>query len=584
MLLASFLGCAIAAGFMLIFTFSLIGSLAAFTDKDTPTVPSSFILKVDLSNGLAEQTQEESLDIQSLYAGGEPVSSFLGILDAVRAIDKAAEDSAVKMIYIDNCSFSADVSYLEEIRAALLRFRKSGKPIIAYDDNLSLGGWYIASTADKIYLSELASNQVYGISSQIFYLKDLLSRLGVNVQLIRHGQYKSAGEMFIADDISSANKEQNQAMISSLWNTLSSDISESRSYAPGELDDIIDGLKASTAAEMVEYRMIDGVRNHIEMTAELCSLFGVEEEKDLKFASLSTYAAASIKNDIKQKAKVAVIYADGEISEGSAEEGITGDRFASIISDVRADSTIKAVVFRVNSPGGDAQAAEVIRNEMELLAKEKPVIASYGSYAASGGYWISAGAQKIFTDRTTLTGSIGVFSIIPDFSRAVREKLHVNPVFINSGRHADMLALMRPFDAQETESMQKTVDMVYDKFISIVSDGRGMAADDVDKIAGGRVWTGAEAVEIGLADECGSLYDALSYAVSAADLEGYRLVSYPTVKTTLEKLMENFSSTEESVQTLLNITDPEAFMKTLDENVRRHTGVQARIPYIYKFQ
>jgi len=578
------MGCAISIGFMLIFTLSLIGSLAAFAEKESPAIPSSFILKVDLSEGITEQTQEDALNIQSLYLGGEPVSSSLGILDAVRAIDMAAEDPAVKMIYINNCSFTSDISCLEEIRAALLNFRKSGKPIIAFDDNLSLGGWYIASAADKIYLSELASNQVYGISSQIFYLKDILSRLGVNIQLIRHGQYKSAGEMYIADDISEANMEQNQSMISSLWNTLSSDISASRNYAPGELDDIIDGLKASTTKEMMEYRMIDGIRNHIEMTSELCTLFGAESKEDLKFASLSDYAADRIKEDIKHKEKIAIIYADGEISTGRDDTGITSGRFASIISDVRADSTVKAVVFRVNSPGGDAQAAEIIRNEVQLLSEVKPVIASYGSYAASGGYWISAGAMKIFSNRTTLTGSIGVFSIIPDFSRAVREKLHVNPVFINSGKHADMLSLMRPFDAQETESMQKTVDQVYDRFISIVSDGRGMTPEAVDEIGRGRVWTGAEALEHGLVDECGTLSDAVAYAVTAAGLEGYRLVSYPVVKTPMEKIMEIFNGTEETAQALLNITDPEVFMETLYDNVRQHTGVQARIPYIYKFQ
>lgn len=584
MLLASFTGCIVAAGLMLAFTFSLIGSLAALTEDTGAVLPSSFILRIDLSQGIAEQTVEESLDLQAFYNGGESITSYLGILDAVKAINYAASDPAVKMIYINNCSFTADVSYLEELRSALLRFRNSGKPIIAYGDNLSLEGWYIASAADKIYLSELATNQIYGISSRVFYLKDILDRLGVNVQLIRHGKYKSAGEMFIADGMSPANREQNQAMVSSIWNTLCADISASRGYAPGEIDAITDGLKATTAAEMVECRMIDGIRDRTGMTEDLCTMFGAEDEKGLRFADLSRYASDRLTEDYRAKDKIAIIYADGEILAEEKEEQITADRFVSIISKVRADSTVKAVVFRVNSPGGDAQTAETIRHEMELLSEVKPVVASYGPYAASGGYWISAGAHKIFTDRTSLTGSIGVFSMIPDFSRAFREKLHVNPVTVGSGPHADIYSLMRPLDEQEIESMQKSVEQIYDKFLSIVSQGRGMTVEAVDEIAQGRVWTGAEALETGLADECGGISDALNYAASAAGLDTYRLISYPVMKTTLEKIVSVLYGTEESVRSLMNISDPEEYMHTLYEKAVSHTGVQARIPYYYEFR
>lgn len=584
MLLASTVGAFVAIGLMTIFIFGLIGSLSAIGSKTPVTVPTSAILSIDLSDGISEQTVDETFNFQSIYSGGDMTTSSIGVLDAVRAIDQAAEDPAIKFIYIKNCEFSAATAHLEEIRDALLRFRTSGKPIIAFGNNLTLAGWYIASTADKIYLTELASNQIFGISSRIFYLKDVLERLGVNVQLIRHGKYKSAGEMFIANDISDANREQNQSMISSIWTSVASSIAESRNLPDGAIDDITNGLKAATAARMLEYGMIDGIRTKDEMSEELCSLFGVEKQKQLKFISLSDYSSSAVKDNYKVKEKIAIIYADGEINSGDEEDQITDGHFCKLISKVRADSTVKAVVFRVNSPGGDAQAAELIRNEMTLLSQVKPVIASYGSYAASGGYWISAGADKIYTNSTTLTGSIGVFSIIPDFSKIVKDKLHVNPVTISSNKHSDMLSLMKPFDAEELNYMQESVEQVYDKFLGIVADGRGMTTDAVNELAQGRVWTGVQAVENGLADECGTLSDAIRYAATAAGLEDYRLVSYPTIKTQIEKIMSSISETEETVRSFMNITNPEDFLNTLTEQARTHTGCKAMMPYYYGFQ
>jgi len=584
MLLASIVGAFVAIGLMTIFIFSLIGSLSAIGSKQATTVPPSAILSIDLSGGIAEQSIDETFNLQSLYAGGEMSTSSIGVLDAVRAIDHAAEDPSIKLIYIKDCSFTAESSQLEEIRDALVRFHAVGKPIIAFGENLTLSGWYIASVSDKIYLTELASNQIFGVASQIFYLKDILERLGVNVQLVRHGKYKSAGEMFIAKDISDANREQNTAMVNSIWKSMTAPIAASRNLPEGAIDKITDGLKAATAADMLNLGMIDGIKTRNEMSEELCNLFGVEKEKDLKFISLPDYSSAAVKENYKAKDKIAVIYADGEITSGDEEDQITDGHFCRLISKVRADSTVKAVVFRVNSPGGDAQAAELIRNELTLLSKEKPVIASYGPYAASGGYWISAGADKIFTNATTLTGSIGVFSIIPDFSRIIKDKLHVNPVFIKSNKHADMVSFMKPFDDEELAYMQASVEQVYDKFLGIVADGRGMTTDAVNELAQGRVWTGVQAVENGLADECGTLTDAINYAASAAGLDNWKLVSYPVVKTQIERILSSMSDTEESVRTFLNITDPEEFINTLAEQARSHTGCKAMMPYTYRFE
>ena len=501
----------------------------------------------------------------------------LGLLDIVQAIDNAATDPNIKFIYIDNCSFTQSISHLEEIRDALMRFRNSGKPIIAYGDNFTQGGYYIASTADKIYSDPLASNLILGVSTSIYFLKDILDKFDIDVQLIRHGKYKSAGEQFIANDISEANREQNQVMVNSLWETLSNAYAESRGMSADRIDYLVDNLKITTAEEMLAYNLIDSLCTAEQMNGIICGLAGVEDEKDLKTVDLRTYIKATAHTDYKIKDKIAVIYADGQIA-ASGDEGITSDSFVPMISDIRKDSSVKAVVLRVNSPGGSAQAAELIRQELELLQEVKPLIVSYGSYAASGGYWISAGADKIYSDNSTLTGSIGVFSMVPSFQKAIRNKLHINPVTIRSNEHADMYSA-RLLDTEERASMQKSVEQIYDLFLKIVSEGRGMATDEVDRIAQGRVWCGNDAIEIGLVNEIGGLTDAIGYAAIAAGLEEYRLAEYPKVKTGLDRLMEGFNTAKAVNEAF---TNPAEALESFYGSISPEPGVYAMLPVIYR--
>lgn len=579
-LLASFIGAFLAFGLVTLFVFAILGSMLSFADSSTPVVPSSAILKLDFSQAIGERTAGESFDMGSFspIPGLVASSNTIGILDFVKAIGYAAEDPNIKMIYINTDNLASDLSHIEEVRNALAQFRSSGKPIIAYGMNFTQGGYYLASVADKVYVHPLGMGQIMGVSSNLLFFKSALDLLGVDIQLIRHGKYKSAGEQFINKDISEANREQNQVMVNSLWNTIADAVCASRGISKEEFNAKVDNLQITTPKEMMEARLIDSLLTKEQLTNNICSLLGVKKEEDLKTISIGKYAKARIKPNIKAKNKIAIIYADGEIVLGKGE-GIASDTFAGIIKKVRKDSTIKAVVFRVNSPGGSAQASELIRDELMLLKEKKPVIASYGSYAASGGYWISANADKIYTDHTTLTGSIGVFSLVPSFGKVI-SKLGVNSVPISSNKHSDMYSLMRPLDNAEVASMQKDVENIYDKFLSIVSEGRDMAVNQVDNIAQGRVWAGSDALGINLVNEMGGLIDALNYAAVAADLADYRLVEYPAVKSSIDKLMESMGQAKVVTEKVAN---PEKAIQEIYEEIKANNGVYARLPYNYQF-
>ena len=576
-LLAAILGSFIALGLLFLLAIGMIGAL--MPAEETVSVAPSSVLKIDLGSTIGEQTVSDPLDLSSIvpYAGS---TSSIGILDAVRAIDYAATDPAIKFIYLTNCGYSSGLAYMEELRGALERFRTSGKPVIAYGDNFSFGGYYIASVADKIYADEFASNNILGVATSIIFLKDILDRFGVKMQLIRHGKYKSAGEQFIASDISEANREQNQAMVDALWQAAAGSICESREISLTDLDRMVNNLELNTAYDMLDAGLVDELCTVNGMEGNLRTLAGAEKLKDVKMISLDKYIKARIKTNFKAKDKIAIIYADGQINPNGSD-GITEDKFQPIIRDIRADSSIKAVVLRVNSPGGSVQPAEIIRTELELLQQEKPLIVSYGTMAASGGYWISAGADKIYSNSTTLTGSIGVFSMIPSLEKTFKDIAHVNPVTVRSHRHADMGSMTRSLDREETAAFQEQVEMIYDHFINIVAEGRGLTPERVDEIAQGRVWCGSEALGIDLVNEIGGLKDALDYAAVSAGLEDYRIEAYPKVKNSLDKLMEGLSSAETAIGAF---SDPEQLMQSLFESVKAEKGIYARVPYIYCFE
>ena len=577
--LAVIVGSLVAMAICTFLFFGLIGSLAALGESQEPVVPAKAILKIDFATPVTELGQEDAMQaFQSLnFSSAKP----LGILKAVKAIEMAATDPAIKFVYINPGDMNIGIANLEEVRIALVNFRKSGKAIISYADNFSQGGYYLASVSDKIYLNSDGSGAIVGIGSTMMFFKDLLDKLGIEVQLIRHGKFKAAAEQFVAQGISKENYEQNKEMIDSIWETWITEIGESREIDPEHLNALVDDLKLFSAESLKENGLVDDIVSRDQMQTLLCNLFGASRDKDLKMISLAKYAEAVVKPNVKARGKIAVIYADGEITM-SDPQGLSAKKFYPIIREVSQDSSIKAVVLRVNSPGGDAQAAEILNKELQLLRNSKPLIVSMGEYAASGGYWIAANSEKIFADNTTITGSIGVFSMAMNYGTGLKKHLKVNTADIGSNKHSNMLNGINPLDAKEIAFMQGMVEDIYTKFTALVSEGRDLPIEYVDEVGQGRVWTGADALERRLADERGGILDALNYAAASANLDDYRIVEYPVAKTSMEQFMELLQGAEASVKAVAN---PEETLKNIYSKLGSdgEFRVYARHPFCYQF-
>lgn len=565
--------------FMIVITAA--GAIVAVSST-TPNLPSEGVLKIDMASiTLTEQSSEPDLT-QLLQQDGEIITP-IGVLDAARAIDAATIDPAIKYIFMKPDMVSGGFGQVEEFRKSLEEFRKSGKAIVSYIENPTNGGYYLASVSDKIYMtSHLGGNSMFtGISSQMFFLKDILDKLGIDVQLIRHGKYKSAGEMYTRNSSSKENLEQNEELINSIWDTWADQIARSRDITPEALNGMLDRLELASSEDFLKKGLVDELVTGEQLKQKLADLYITESYRNVKMIPIQDYSKIqSAMKAIRPKKKVAVLYADGNIIEGDMKQQVAGNRYADMIADIRRDTTIKALVLRVNSPGGSVLAAEKIKSELDLLKESTPVIASYGNYAASGGYWISANADRIFTDATTLTGSIGVFSMIPSAGRMLEDKIGINVTSVNSNSHSDMFSLMRPLDAAEVTYMQKTVEDVYTRFTSLVSEGRNMPVAEVDALAQGRVWSGVQATELGLADQTGGLKDAIVYA--ALSIEGVEslsdvdIVEYPKPQTTIDILLESLGMQTdildgtplENVSEAFSTWNPEEGVKTY-----------ARMPY-----
>ena len=517
------------------------------------------ILYFDAGNNLSEQ---RGSSFRFSLLGGLSVSNSISILSVERALEKAAEDDDIAMVFFRPDMISAGMAGREELRQSLARFAAKGKPVVCYGISFDTSSYYLGSVGDRVFMHPGSSGTLVGPSSTQLYYKDLLDSLGVRIQLIRHGSYKSAGEPYVRSEMSEENRQQYQALLGSIWEPMVEEMASSRGIAADSLRAWVTSLQLSTSRDWLEKGLVDGLKYRDEMEEYLCHLFGKADPDDLKKVSMSEYIGSLKDNGSK---KVAVLYAEGEIVRSGS--GIAGEKFAREIAKVRADSSVKAVVFRVNSPGGEVVAADMIRREIEALRKDKPVIASYGDYAASGGYWISAGTDRIFVDNATLTGSIGVFGQVVSYGEALSKKLHIHPFTVGTHEHSDMGSGMRPLDEQELTRYQADIDGIYDEFVRVVSDGRGMDRDAVDAVAQGRVWSGGDALQIGLADEKGILLDAVKYAAGRAGLDKYGIVTYPEKNDLLGEIL---SLAQETDQPLIHVREilPSGF------------SVIARMPYV----
>ena len=534
---------------ILLLNLIIIAIFAGLATPSTPSVPSEGVLRIDMSKiVICEQTQDPD-PLSMIQSGGQTVKN-IGIWDAVQALRKAAEDPGIKYIYLKTDGNTTGLALSSELRNALAEYRReSGNPVISYIEAPTTGSYYLASVADKVYMTPHpgATMTVNGVSVQMFFLGDLLKKLGVNVQLIRHGKYKSAGEMFTRSSASPENREQYQQMVSSMWQNMAEEISASRGIEVAQLNDAIDNLKLCLSQDFVDCGLVDALLARDALEEQIAVLAVAESYKKVTMIDFADYVGSKVVPS-KATQKIAVIYAEGNIVDGSATSGVSGDRFASIIEGVRNDKKVKAVVLRVNSPGGSVLASEKIKHELDLLKAEKPLVASYGEYAASGGYWISNNCEKIFTSPYTLTGSIGVFGMIPEFSKTASDLLHVGVEIISSNKHGDALSLTRPFDQAEYNYMLRSIEDIYDRFTTIVSEGRDIPKEDVDAIGQGRVWTGSDALGIKLVDEFGTLEDAIAYAAELAgdeDLNNWNIKGYPAPQTMMEQMVSSMNGKQE---------------------------------------
>ena len=578
--------CALIVLRVLAFIFMIVMFAGAFASGSGAPLPKEGVLDLDMSKFvIAEQTQDNPVPSFSLSGSFSMPDAQIGLLDAIHAVEAAAADPGVKYILLRPEGATAGLAHAEEFRRALSEFRRSGKPVIAWLESPSNGSYYLATVADKVYLSSYHgfSYQLIGLSSQMTFVKDILDKLGVNVQLIRHGKYKSAGEMFIRNSASPENREQNQVMINSAWKTLTSAISSSREISEEEFNSLVDRLALAEPEDFLSAGLVDALMTRSELIEKLCILAGVESEEKLKLIPFADYALAKVSPVLKPN--VAIIYADGEIVDGEDFTNIDGDRFVREINKAAKDNSIKAVVLRVNSPGGSVSASVKIRTALDSLQAKKPLVASFGNYAASGGYWISNGCEKIYADANTVTGSIGVFSMIPEFSK-VTKNVGVNFETVGSNKHSDMFSLMRPFDKTELDYMQASVEDIYESFVNLVADGRKMAPSAVDEIAQGRVWMGSDALGIGLVDEIGTLQDALVYAASLAGIgpDEIRTAAFPAPLTFAQQLMESLGQGS-SEPSILAGTPFEGLGQELNGILSSKSGKpMARLPYAYEFK
>lgn len=525
------------------------------------------VLKIDFKNPIAERKAGgSSLDLMSIV-NGTPGSVTL--LSYISAIDAAAQDKNIGMIYMTPENVSCGTAQLEELRAALERFRKAGKPIVAYCENFSNGSYYLASVADKVILDPASESMITGVGTQMIFLKDVLDALGVDVQLIRHGKYKAAGEMYTRSEASPENRLQNEVLVGSIWNTISTQIAASRGCTPEQFNQWVENLDMIHAADYKDKGLVDETWYKDEVDKYLCEQNGVSKISEVSFVKINKYASKLKKGS--RKNKIAVVYADGEIVNSGSDADIVGSKMANTLRKVRDDKKVKAVVFRVNSPGGSAQAAEAIRHELQLLRAEKPVIVSFGDYAASGGYWISAESDYIFSDYNTLTGSIGVFGLIPSVGNAIRKNLKVNIETVGTTSHSDMMSGMRKLNDQEVEYIQRQIEKIYDDFTSLVSNGRGMSKDSVDAIGQGRVWSGADAMRIGLVDKQGGIQDAIDYAAQKVGLskEDYRLSIYPVAKEVSLMQMLSGGASDDPEETLTTSVESQPSLTDLFPAIAR---------------
>ena len=570
--------------FLIIILLAIIG--ASMGGDKKVEVADNTLLTIDLSSGVVDRGNDNPM--QNFNPQSFQMDSKMGLNDILKSLDHAASDDRIKGIYIDMKGVAAGAATTEEIRNALLKFKESGKFILSYGEAYSQKGYFLATVSDEIWLNPEGLVAFNGLGAEIMFYKNLLEKLEVEPQIIRYGKFKSAVEPLILEKMSEANREQIMSYVGSIWNSLVGAIGESRGISEDELNRYANEALIRNADSCLTYKLVDKLVYKDEVLAELKTRLGVEEDDDIESISIGEYKNVPEKRGDDDKAyskeRIAVVYATGGIESGKGDhETIGSETISKAIRKARKDENVKAIVLRVNSPGGSALASDVIWREVGLAKAIKPVIVSMGDVAASGGYYIACDATKILASPTTITGSIGVFGILMNIKGLLNNKLGITIDTVKTNKFADLGSFYRPLTEEERAIIQEGVNEIYFDFIGKVGEGRGMTSADVDSIGQGRVWAGTDAIDIGLVDEFGGLERAIEIAAEEAGLENYRLKELPEQKDPIEEIIAEITGekAQASVKETLGPLYP--YFKDLKE-ASEMKGVQARLPYTIRIE
>jgi protease IV len=570
-------------GLLLFFVlaFIIIAGLVASASSDRSTkIASNTVLKLSFDKPILERSVEDPLgDFEIPFRSSK---QGIGLVELSKAIRNAQSDDRIKGIFLDLSVVNGGYASIEEIRNMLLDFKQSGKFITSYAENYSEGAYYLASVADRVYLNPLGMVEFNGLDSQMPFIKGTLEKLEVKPEIFRVGDFKSAIEPLILNGMSDSNRVQVSSYLNSIYNSNLQNIARSRNLDFAELRNISDKMLVKDAQDALRYKLVTDVGYFDQMEADMRSVLDIKEEGKIAFVTLNKYIRAE---GIKAEQtggdnRIAVIFATGEIQRGKGDDQTIGsESISDAIRKARLDKKVKAIVLRINSPGGDAQASDVMWREIQLARKVKPVIASMSDLAASGGYYMAMGCDTIVAQPNTITGSIGVFGVLFNAQDFLNHKLGVTMDGVSTGEHSNIGDFTRPLSQFERNFFQNQVNRIYEDFTSKAAQGRGMSQDQLKRLASGRVWSGAQAVENGLADKLGGLNEAILVAANAADIaDSYRVRYYPDQKNFLETFMKGFGGDNESVMLKAYLGETYQYVKSM-KDLEKFKGIQARLPY-----
>lgn len=558
--------------------FAFFMAMISLTNSDDVQINDNSILHLKLNYEIEDRSINDPF---TYFYGFDSFKSNPGLNEILRNIAKASDDDRIHGIYLNLLDIPSGLATINEIRNAIVSFKESGKFVYVYGNILSQKAYYLATVADKIYLNPEGMLEFKGFYSNVVFIKGLLEKLEIDPQIIRHGKYKSAIEPLILDKMSEANREQTSAFVQSLWDETLVSISTDRGVSVENLNDIADKLEAFRAQKALDLNLIDAVIYYDEFLDMLADDISVELVKQDNLITIGAYDKVKSTNAKKKRSrnKIAVVYASGSISQGEGDEkSIGSDKIARTLRQARLDNSVKAVVLRVNSPGGDALASDIILREANLIKEEKPFVVSMGNLAASGGYYIACGADKIVANANTITGSIGVFGIIPNFQQFFNNKLGVTFDGVKTNENSDFIQTTEPLSDFQYQLITQEVENFYDTFIQHVANGRNMTVEEVDAVAQGRVWSGTDALQLGLIDELGDLNTAIDIAVQLAELDDFRIIEQPEQKEPLEQFLAEIMNETRHSHLEKELGKGYYYLKEFKE-IYDMKGVQARMPF-----